>query len=171
LVAEGKEQVHVSISSSVMNAFRHEIMLNKSSWYKGSLGEEIENAINNWLVILRKRRCNMQHAARQQQNDDLIELRDRIFEYMRSQTKIWPEGPTQHITEKHPLEAISSIKGAIDSRTPRKWRDRLFRAGLIERTSPRQYIFCGDYDLPKYEVEHDDDHHRPKGLGYCIRAS
>jgi hypothetical protein len=168
--SDGVQIKHV-VSHSVYEAFKAEISVNAPYLYKGFISSEVEKALQYYIVLLRKRRSNMQHAARQQQNNVLIKLRDCIFEYMRSQTKIWPEGPTQHITEKHLLEAIASIKGAIDSRTPRKWRDRLFRAGFIERTGPRQYIFCGDYDLPKYEVEHDDDHHRPKGLGYCIRAS
>lgn len=96
----------------------------------------------------------MQQAAREQQNarelDNLIELRDKVIEYMTVQTKLWPEGPKDRIVEKHLIEAIASIKVVRDRRSQRHWIDRLFRTGLIERTGPREYVFC---DPQKEESE------------------
>lgn len=73
---------------SVIRMLKHEIALSRGTISKGILSSEVENAINERIVTLRKRRSSMQQAARVQQNvrelDNLLELKDKVIEYMTS---------------------------------------------------------------------------------------
>lgn len=151
IVQESKQQLKVWLPGSVIRMLKHEIALSRGTISKGILSSEVENAINERIVVLRKRRSNIQQTTRQQQNaqelDDLLKLRDSIIDYMTSQTRIWPEGPRQHIAEGNLIEAIAWIKGVVDPRTIKKWKTRLSRANLIRIAGPKLYIFC-DLDIP-----------------------
>ena len=150
MVREDNVHVDLSIPRPLWDVFLKEISIDKAFTYKGLISEKASEAFKFYISHLRKRRGNMQHSTQQMQNvkkhDDLIELRDKIYEYLQD-TEIdgiipWPDGPPPQrtIPSDYLSLAIKSIKGD-DKRTIKKWTRRLLEAGIIEGTGPKSYKF------------------------------
>lgn len=139
-----KAQFKVMIPKSVIDIFRYEIALKHETITKGLLSEETENAINNYIVLMRMERkqqqnTNMQHNKEIGKFFGFIQLRDKIFKYMIDRG-YWEE-PMQYIPDKFLMEAIGVIRGT-DIRTVNGWINKLKQGGIIEQSGIHEYMFC-----------------------------
>lgn len=144
MIPAWKEQLHILISSSVLDNFRKELTVNKTFWRRGEFTNEIENAIKNHTVLLRTRNKQTQ-STNLVQNDSfgLVQVRDDIFNFMIDK-EYWKE-PMRYITEKHLKESIEILKGRTgpaDKRTINSWIRKLKIGGIIEQSGVHEYMFC-----------------------------
>jgi hypothetical protein len=143
VLPEGKEQLHILISCTVMDNFRRELAVHKITIRKGLLTFEVENAIKDRTIFLRNRNKQAQSTnLMQTEAFGLVNTRDTIFKFMIDKG-YWFE-PTRYITDKHLMEALAILKGRAgpaDKRTVNSWIRKLKLAGIIEQSGVHQYEF------------------------------
>jgi len=132
VINKKKSELHVRISSEVIENLRSLIMQKYTRMERGLLSHEVEMALRHWLAL----HTNTQSSEKQIFQDPIPKVTlvfMQVKEYLLK--KYYEElPPEKEIYIKNLEEAIAYVRGS-DKRTIRKWLETFSRMKLIKHVS------------------------------------